>query len=770
MITQSTKLNLIPGDVPKRITASQYDAGSRTLSFTLYNGAVAFTTAGVTAQIRGTKPDQKGFEYTATYNAGVVTCDVTEQMTACAGEVVCELQLSKDGEVLGTANFILDVERAALGEDTDISETELPDIIDGARTQAANAAESAEDAAESAAIAEQAASGVYLGINMGKVVTVTSGVADTDIDLERMPKPGERILLVFEEERTSVTNIKTYLDGAGITIPIGTGEPSQRYLGQYVFECASGTQPESRLWNMVTKDYGVLPTPFAISVGGTGNTSGYIRTGREGSSTVGTAATIEGTHNEAGYANQTVMGIYNNNKADTLLEVGNGSSSARSNALEVTATGHVKDGLGNDMESLSALEATASGNPIVVNAQDVAAKGLKVRIEPIQEGSGDPSPTNIRPISGRTEVNAGRTAHNVWDEQWRNGYYDLSTGAFVSLATAVASKNPTAVSVNTAYRFVTGDSNNVAFVFFYKANGDFISALRITGSGDFTTPADTAYIHFNYNASPYGDTYKNDTSINYPSTATAYEPYAGVTLTIALGQTVYGGTLDVKTGVLTITWVLVLFDGSNDENWVKASDAQGVYIPVNDMSKELDYTNKIKCNRLATYESNIAQDYLLQDSGITGYRDNSTTYPNENWIYAKVSGIDTATDFKTWLASNNLQVCYELATPTTIQLTPAQLELLKGYNYITGDGIIDLVYVPESISGLMEEVLVPISMLGTNESGNTKASRAYTSGEYFYQNGKMYKATTSIASGATFTVGTNCQQTTLFAELKAAQN
>ena len=35
---------------------------------------------------------------------------------------------------------------------------------------------------------------------------------------------------------------------------------------------------------------------------------------------------------------------------------------------------------------------------------------------------------------------------------------------------------------------------------------------------------------------------------------TAYEPYLGETFTIALGQTVYGGTLDADTGTLTVTW------------------------------------------------------------------------------------------------------------------------------------------------------------------------------------------------------------------------
>ena len=57
MITQSINLNLIPGAVPPRISISQYDTGSRVLSITLYNGAVAFTQTGITAKIRGTQAE-----------------------------------------------------------------------------------------------------------------------------------------------------------------------------------------------------------------------------------------------------------------------------------------------------------------------------------------------------------------------------------------------------------------------------------------------------------------------------------------------------------------------------------------------------------------------------------------------------------------------------------------------------------------------------------------------------------------------------------------
>lgn len=56
------------------------------------------------------------------------------------------------------------------------------------------------------------------------------------------------------------------------------------------------------------------------------------------------------------------------------------------------------------------------------------------------------------------------------------------------------------------------------------------------------------------------------------------------------------------------------------------------------------------------------------------------------------------------------------------------------------------------------------SELATVESGTT-ASRAYLPGERFVWQGILHRAKTAIASGATFTVGTNCEATTVAAEL-----
>lgn len=65
---------------------------------------------------------------------------------------------------------------------------------------------------------------------------------------------------------------------------------------------------------------------------------------------------------------------------------------------------------------------------------------------------------------------------------------------------------------------------------------------------------------------------------------------------------------------------------------------------------------------------------------------------------------------------------------------------------------------------LANHFIATAEMLGPVEVGTT-ASRAYTTGKIFVWNGLLYKAKTSIASGATLTVGTNCEQTTLAALL-----
>ena len=154
MITQSFELNLIPGGVKPTVKASQYDKESRTLLIALFAGPVAFPVPdGAEVLIQGTKKDETGFQYACTVAGNVVTATIEQQMTVFPGEVEIELQILFSGQTLGTGNFILQVEEAALKDDTIISETDIPIIqhIPEYVSEAAGYAQDAQESAEEAA-------------------------------------------------------------------------------------------------------------------------------------------------------------------------------------------------------------------------------------------------------------------------------------------------------------------------------------------------------------------------------------------------------------------------------------------------------------------------------------------------------------------------------------------------------------------------------------------------------------------------------------------
>jgi len=176
MTTQTYQLDIVPFGPPVIIPMSQYDTGSRTLAFTLYNAQQPFTIPdGATAMIGGTKPDGHAFEYTCTVTDQTITCDVTEQMTAVAGYTDCEITLSKGTERLATANFKLHVERSALDQE-DISDSDFNYVLDLTNTaveKAASAASSAKKASDYADTASGASE------NAAKSAKAASGSADT---------------------------------------------------------------------------------------------------------------------------------------------------------------------------------------------------------------------------------------------------------------------------------------------------------------------------------------------------------------------------------------------------------------------------------------------------------------------------------------------------------------------------------------------------------------------------------------------------------------
>lgn len=108
---ESFNLNIIPGKDRPVCHASQFDIG-RQFHVNLFEGFNVFTLDGTeTISLSVRKPDGNVVTASVTNTSdSYVEFVTTEQMTACEGSNLCELKLEKGSDVIGTANFILEVE------------------------------------------------------------------------------------------------------------------------------------------------------------------------------------------------------------------------------------------------------------------------------------------------------------------------------------------------------------------------------------------------------------------------------------------------------------------------------------------------------------------------------------------------------------------------------------------------------------------------------------------------------------------------------------
>ena len=170
-MTQSYNLNMIPeyGTVPVIVHASQYDDGDRAFVFHLISGDTLYSIpSGSSVLIEGTKPDGHGFSYSnmttrddgrkvISFSGNTVTVICGLQMTVVVGEYEAQLRVQTPDGITGTANFIMQVQKGGVNDDTIISDTDLPEILELATEQMEAAAASAEEAAESAEDAARSA-------------------------------------------------------------------------------------------------------------------------------------------------------------------------------------------------------------------------------------------------------------------------------------------------------------------------------------------------------------------------------------------------------------------------------------------------------------------------------------------------------------------------------------------------------------------------------------------------------------------------------------
>lgn len=108
---QTKNVEITPGKgEPVVINVSQGDIG-RLITLNIKDGSGWFDLTDCSVALAGIKPSGLGFTVEGSVDGHTATIETVKLMTAEYGHIACELKITKDDMLLGTANMILAVER-----------------------------------------------------------------------------------------------------------------------------------------------------------------------------------------------------------------------------------------------------------------------------------------------------------------------------------------------------------------------------------------------------------------------------------------------------------------------------------------------------------------------------------------------------------------------------------------------------------------------------------------------------------------------------------
>ena len=342
-----------------------------------------------------------------------------------------------------------------------------------------------------------------------------------------------------------------------------------------------------------------------------------------------------------------------------------------------------------------------AGNPVQCYPVANYPLGVTVSWEPRQEGTGDPSPENVRPIVGMDEVRVQQSKRNLMP------YTKPSTPVHTSNGVTFTWNDDGSIHVSgTASKTSTSNVMNFENFFVPPGNYRMIASAQSGVMPQFvvkkaSTGDNYWYGYYNISIEP-GDvpqyfyvsisdgTVVDDTIYAFLSygtdipSADDYAPYTGTTATLALPETIYGGELDAVTGEGSEEWSSVIdLSSSNNlgilEDFANETTMLYYVTGLNNMQNAM----LMRCSHLPTTD---ILNSISTNIGIFGN-------PVGTMAYIRLSK-ETASnlnEFRQWVdaqaaAGTPVQITYKLATPTTFQATGGQsLPALPGTNTIYTD-------------------------------------------------------------------------------------
>lgn len=452
----------------------------------------------------------------------------------------------------------------------------------------------------------------------------------------------------------------------------------------------------------------------------------------------------------------------------TVTEISGGHSVAVTDA-QGTQTFDVMDGEVSEQDLETALidkadviTSSASGDIVTIEdgANNLPIKSMQISLLPVQSGSGDPSPSNIRPISGWTGVDVTRTGKNLLGgidlandlkSVCANANIDTTnkTVSFAYNATFTGGFFQIPYKANTQYTFMLTMKNETIqrsnmLIRYSDGTTTGISAPTANTKGMIVTTSSANKTVVGFEKQSSGGTtilYYDECGIfEGVLTADDFKPYLGQTYPISWQSsagTVYGADIDVPNGKLLVTKRIDDLGSMTYQN--NGDDCVIVFTPLKPVGSEDAISDALKQVASSTSAGNMPLNSFKCFS--TGRN-----------IAVKMSGIN-ATNASQMLSGYHL--CYEIEEKTEYQFSENQIATLLGTNnfWSNGNGVIDLEY--------RADTKLYIEQLTKPSEDDMTANANIQSGKFFMIGNRLMLSTTAIAQGEQIVVGTNCSEVSL---------
>ena len=360
-------------------------------------------------------------------------------------------------------------------------------------------------------------------------------------------------------------------------------------------------------------------------------------------------------------------------------------------------------------------------------AEEIPVEHLNLQLSCSQEGEGNPTPTNVRSITGVSSALVAFSGANLLDRSKETVGKRLTATGTLTNNTAYCTSEYILVKPGMKIygRMLVASGNGYA-VCEYAKDKTFIQ-YQLAGSGtapnskEYTLSASTWFIRVSYHKS------NGAPAVLYPSTLTDVLPGRHENFAYTFDNAVYGGTLDAVSGVMVEDWGSMVLNGTgatitnvSTNRWtVEFASDTFVYVRTS-----ADY---IKCDKLTPISASAAgsAEYKIAISGA------KTLNLQLN------SSITTQEGVAEWLSQNTPRIVYKALVQRATKFTPHPVKTVLGVGHAWSDvGTMEVVYradtelfVQKSIPSVpVQDVRVNVTSVLTNGVADVPVAASETLG------------------------------------------